>query len=397
MKGNIGRTLARMLRVFIALPMCLAMGVLTADRVTAVKDPGLKSFPMGDDIIYKGSFVTLNTSGYAVAGQDSAGYRFAGVAVEQGNNAGGSDGDVWVRLYTEGVFLMAATSITQAMVGKMMYLVDDQTFDDISVTNYIPVGILVEYVSSTSGWVDIGPALGRASSDELKSITLNGANYATISLAMAAAAAGDVIFLGPGTYTEDVTWSDANNVTLQAKHPGTVTIEAVTAFVVSINPAAASGTWSATLRGLTLSHGDGLVGLLVNNASVGKRINVYLDDVDIESETATDAAIDVNRGGTSAHAIRLYATGHGNTIEGLVDYITESTDDRVRFWGYRLVGGITVTGAVVMEIAFVCCGIKTSGETFGTGNVSNHLACYYETDANPNVHTVCADDDETSN
>jgi hypothetical protein len=133
---------------------------LSADRITAAKDPGVKSFPMGDDIIYKGGFVTLNTDGYAVAGVDTASYRFAGVAVEQGDNDGGPEGNVWVRVYTEGVFLMAATSITQAMVGQMMYLVDDQTFDDTTVTNYIPVGVLVEYVSTTSGWVDIGPAVG---------------------------------------------------------------------------------------------------------------------------------------------------------------------------------------------------------------------------------------------
>jgi hypothetical protein len=154
------RTLGKLLRVFLMGPFVLAMGVLTADRITAAKDPGLKSYPMGDDIIYKGGFVTLNTDGYAVAGQDSAGYKFVGVAVEQGDNAGGSNGDVWVRVYTEGVFLMAATSIAQANVGDMMYLVDDQTFDDATVTNYIPVGILVEYVSATSGWVDIGPAVG---------------------------------------------------------------------------------------------------------------------------------------------------------------------------------------------------------------------------------------------
>lgn len=382
----------RMLRTFVMLPILAAMGVLTADRITAAKDAGVKSYPMGDDIVYKGSFVTLNTSGYVVAGQDSAGYRFAGVAVEQGNNAGGSNGDVWVRCYTEGVFLMAATSITQAMVGQMMYLVDDQTFDESGGTYKIPVGVLVEYVSATSGWVDIGPAIAqRAVSDEFKSITLNGVDYATISLAMAAAAANDIIFLGPGTYTEDVTWSDANGVTLQAKHPGTVTIEAVTAFAISINPAAASGTWSATLRSLTLSHGDGLVGLLVNNTNVAKRINLYLDEVDIESETATDAAIDVNRGGTSSHAIRLYATGKGNTIEGLVDFITESTDDRVRFWGYRLIGGLTVTGAIVMEVTLVCCGVLTSGFSVASENVWNKIACYEETDANPNVHTATAD------
>jgi hypothetical protein len=395
MKGNIGRTLARMLRVFIALPMCLAMGVLTADRVTAVKDPGLQSFLVGTDIIYKGSLVTIDATGYALAGQDASGHKLGGVAVENVDNSAGSPGAASVRLWTEGVFLFAATSITQAMVGKMMYVVDDQTFDDDS-TNKVPAGILVEYVSATSGWIDVGPAVGYAASDEVKAITLNGVNYSTISAAMAAAAAGDIIFLGPGTYTEDVTWSDASGVTLLAKYPGTVTVEAVTAFAISINPAAASGTWSATIQGLTISHGDGLVGLLVNNTSVGKRINVYINDCDIESETVTDAAIDVNRGGTSAHAIRMYIKGRNNTIEGLVDFITESTDDRLRFFGMRLIGGVTVTGNIVMEVAYMCTGIKTSGESYGTGNVSGHFACWNETDANPNVYTVVADDDETS-
>jgi hypothetical protein len=204
------------------------------------------------------------------------------------------------------------------------------------------------------------------------------------------------IVLMPGDYAEDVTWVDRNNVEVSAFIPGTVTLQSVTAFALSINPAAASGTWTAVLRGLTVSHLDGDVGIQVNNATVAKRINLMLYDVDIESDTATDHAIDVNRGGGAGDSIRIYATGHGNTIEGLVDYITESTDDRVRFWGYRLIGGITITGNIVMEVAFVNCGIKTSGETYGTGNVSSHFGCYNETDANPNVHTLVADDADTS-
>ena len=243
---------------------------------------------------------------------------------------------------------------------------------------------------------DVGDSLVSSGEDSL-SITLNGKKYATIQEAMDAITAADqIIVVGPGTYQEDVTWSDYNGVKLAALIPGTVVIEAVTAFAVSIDPAAASGTWSATLQGIGLSHGDGLVGLQIDNASVGKRINLFLNDCDIESETSTDHAIDVNRSGSASNAIRIYACGHGNTIEGLIHYITESTDDRVRFWGYRLVGGITISGAIVMEVTFVNCGILTSGETYGTGNVSNHFGCYNETDANPNVHTVVADDDETS-
>jgi hypothetical protein len=386
---------AMRMATLMVLCLCIVMGLpmaLSADAQVSRKDAGLQSFPVeATTQIYKGAMVCTNAAGYLVAGADTAGYKFEGIAYE--NVLGTTQGAKTCRVWTLGRYLLTATSITQAMVGRQMYLVDDATFDDVTVTNFINIGKLAEYVSTTSGWIDIGQ---RENLISQKSITLNGVRYNTITLAMAAAAANDVIVLGPGTYTEDVTWSNANNVTLQALLPGTVTIEAVTAFAVSVNPAASSSTWTFTIRDVNLSHGTGLVGLLINNTNVTKRINAMLENVSIESETATDAAIDVNRGGSASDAIRLYATGHGHTIEGLVDYITESTDDRVRFWGYRLVGGITITGAIVMEVTFVNCGIKTSGETYGTGNVSNHFGCYNETDANPNVHTVVADDDETS-
>ena len=205
------------------------------------------------------------------------------------------------------------------------------------------------------------------------------------------------IILMPGEYAEDVTWCDQKNVIVSAMIPGTVTLAAVTAFAIHVDPAAATGTWSFTIQGCTISNDDGLKGLWINNTSVGKRINGYLNDCDWETETSTDAAIDVDRAGAATDAIRLYIKGRNNTIEGLVDFITESTDDRLRFFGMRLIGGVAVTGSVVMEVAYACCGIQTtSGESYGTGNVSGHFACWNETDANPNVYTALADDDETS-
>jgi hypothetical protein len=61
-----------------------------------------------------------------------------------------------VRIRRAGVFEFDAASITQAMVGSAMYVVDDHTIDDYSgPTNDIRVGILVKYVSDTKGWVDI--------------------------------------------------------------------------------------------------------------------------------------------------------------------------------------------------------------------------------------------------
>jgi hypothetical protein len=215
----------------------------------------------------------------------------------------------------------------------------------------------------------------------------------TITKAMAqVTVAKPIIICAPGTYSEDITWSDVNGVMLLEEIPGTVTVEAVTANAISIDPAASSSTWSATI-GVSLSHGDGLVGLQIDNASVGKRMNIFLKNVNIESETATDHAIDVNRSGAATDAIRIYATGQNNTIEGLVHAIFESADDRIRFSGYRLVGGITQTGAIAnAEITLINCGILTSGRTFDAAITHNLIGCWTETDANPNVYVAVTDE-----
>ena len=137
------------------------MTVLAASIEVPRKEAGLKSYPCGVDILYKGGFVAVDETGYAMAFPaiaSAAGLCFVGVAAEKVDNSGGSDGDDYVKVHTRGLFKMAATSITQVMVGEMMYLVDDQTFDDVPGTYGIPVGILVEYVSATEGWIDIGPA-----------------------------------------------------------------------------------------------------------------------------------------------------------------------------------------------------------------------------------------------
>ena len=158
--------------------------------------------------------------------------------------------------------------------------------------------------------------------------------------------------------------------------------------VLGIDPEAAEGTWSATLENIELDHGD-IVGLQVNNTSVGKRINLYLKNFSAGADAG--ASIDINRSGAATDAIRVYADGQGDTIEGLVTVITESTDDRFRFKGYRLIGGLTVVGAVASEVTLINSGIKTSGLTVDGANKLTNVGCWYETDENPNVYTVMAD------
>lgn len=145
--------------LLMAMIMTIVLGIpsaLSADAGIPRKEGGLQSYSVAGSStqIYKGALVCLNTSGYLVAAADTDGYRFVGVAYENVLNSG-SDGDKTCRVYTKGVFKLPATSITQAMVGRQMFVVDDATVDESS-TYKIGVGVLVEYISTTEGWVDIG-------------------------------------------------------------------------------------------------------------------------------------------------------------------------------------------------------------------------------------------------
>jgi predicted RecA/RadA family phage recombinase len=133
------------------------MSALTRDRATPYREGIEVDYPVATNTkIFAGSLVCVNATGYAVPAADTAGYQFAGVAMEQVDNSGGSDGGQSVNLRRAGVFEFDAVSITQAMVGTGMYAKDDHTFDDTAgATNHINVGQLVKYVSATKGWIDI--------------------------------------------------------------------------------------------------------------------------------------------------------------------------------------------------------------------------------------------------
>ena len=133
------------------------MAALTKDRATPYRDGIELDFPVAANTkIYAGSLVCANSTGYAVPAADTAGLKFAGVALEQADNTGAANGALTVRLRRSGAFQFDAASITQAMVGTAMYIVDDHTMDDASgPTNDIRIGVLVKYVADTQGWVDI--------------------------------------------------------------------------------------------------------------------------------------------------------------------------------------------------------------------------------------------------
>jgi len=134
------------------------MAALAADLELEMKGATkIRSFDVtADDCIYKGALVCIDTDGFAVPAADTASYEFVGIAVEQADNTGGSDGDIEVKVYTEGCFkLTGNNTLAQTHVGHIVTVADDQTVTDAVATNDVNVGMLVKFISATSGWVEI--------------------------------------------------------------------------------------------------------------------------------------------------------------------------------------------------------------------------------------------------
>ena len=134
------------------------MTVLSKNKDVPHKEGRIESMPVEDNAhIYKGAMVCDNEAGYIQPAADTIGFRLAGIAYEECDNTltGHTQGGKYCRVYRDGMFKVVATSITQAMVGQMMYVVDDATVDDVS-TNFIEAGILVQAESTAIAWIDIG-------------------------------------------------------------------------------------------------------------------------------------------------------------------------------------------------------------------------------------------------
>ena len=129
------------------------MAATTTDRDTKRSDGRLKAVKLSNVKVPKGVLACINTSGYATNGSDTASYLFAGVSYEQVDNSGGSAGDKEIRVEKTGehLFLYNGTDAAQAILGKEVYIVDNQTVDDDAnaTTNDIKCGTIVEIVSGS--------------------------------------------------------------------------------------------------------------------------------------------------------------------------------------------------------------------------------------------------------
>lgn len=128
------------------------MAATTIDRNTLRSDGKLKAMKMADARIPKGVLACIDTSGYVTNGSDTVNLLFAGVSYEQMDNSGGAPGAKEIRIEKTGehTFAYNGGDAAQAVVGKEVYIVDNQTVDDdpLATTNDIKCGVISEVVNT---------------------------------------------------------------------------------------------------------------------------------------------------------------------------------------------------------------------------------------------------------
>ncbi|MHB1001898.1 MAG: hypothetical protein ACYC27_21875 [Armatimonadota bacterium] len=128
------------------------MTATTQDRDSKRSDGKLKSIKMAAVKIPKGVLTCINTAGYVTNGADTANFLFAGVSYEQVDNSAGSAGDKEIRIEKTGehTFVYYGGDAGQSIIGKEVYIVDNQTVDEDAqvTTNDVKCGVIAEVVSA---------------------------------------------------------------------------------------------------------------------------------------------------------------------------------------------------------------------------------------------------------
>lgn len=139
---------------------------LSANRdVNRFVDQELRSYPVAASAhIYKGVFVGVErTTGQVRPLQ--AGDLFVGIAYEEVDNTSGTGGDVAVRAYTQGDFILPTTFAAQPSLGAAIYATDDETATAQPAAGGSFIGVLMSMVGANEGIVRILPV--GAQQDEL--------------------------------------------------------------------------------------------------------------------------------------------------------------------------------------------------------------------------------------
>ena len=201
---------------------------------------------------------------------------------------------------------------------------------------------------------------------------------AELESAVAAQIAGQTIEIVAGDYvlTESLT------ILLAAtggglKGIGSVSITGAAAAdeAILIDPAVSTATFEYSLDNVHIKGGSNKIGLHVLNTNVDKKVNVYINDTDLEDNGTGKALTVVNSDG--ANAIRVYWDG-GN-VDGIA-HTPKDTGDRLVLRGVNIEENLVAAVVdVVASYFFSNCKIPHEGMTGGhANNVISTVGCWTE-------------------
>ncbi|MCG8405119.1 MAG: hypothetical protein MI923_07990 [Phycisphaerales bacterium] len=154
---------------------------LTANRdLNRYVDQELRSFPVAaSEHVWKGAFVGVDrTTGYVRNLQSED--LFAGIAYEEIDNTNGSDGEVSVRLYTQGDFVLTTLAASQALLGSAVYAIDNEITTLLPSEGATYMGVFMALLGSGAGIVRILP-MGSQQVEETVTVAISGSTSAAVT------------------------------------------------------------------------------------------------------------------------------------------------------------------------------------------------------------------------
>ncbi len=134
------------------------MVAMTQDRNTSRRERGLlQVLVAASAMIFAGSIVCVNADGYAVEGDTDPDLIYMGRAEHAVDNTGGADGNVSLLVRTDGAFQFensATDPVTQASIGMLCWVVDNQTVAATSGTGTRSACGRVVGIDSEGVWVE---------------------------------------------------------------------------------------------------------------------------------------------------------------------------------------------------------------------------------------------------
>lgn len=133
------------------------MTALTKDTNRTYELGNINELPvLGGAVIYQGSAVGGNPSGYANSLQASD--LFLGFAEDHCDNSAGSDGAKNIRVRKKGALLLEIPGVTLADVNKSVYATDDNAFT-LSSAGAVYIGRISRIESSGMALVEFSSAM----------------------------------------------------------------------------------------------------------------------------------------------------------------------------------------------------------------------------------------------